>query len=141
MRILIGIFLLSAEMTAQRITYAIGIISTNSALFFDQSPMFPFLMFITKSQICRFIKHRFHAEIKPQGILKKLVYVRVSIVAWLLTFVGREAEIYRIMSFEFYNRMVVFFQCYRILIPLCKGLFTPSECLHEKLQILNLIHK
>ena len=38
MRILIGIFLLSAEMTAQRITYAIGIISTNSALFFDQSP-------------------------------------------------------------------------------------------------------
>ena len=38
MRILIGIFLLSAEMTAQRITYAIGIISTNSALFFAQSP-------------------------------------------------------------------------------------------------------
>jgi len=38
MRILIGIFLLSVEMTAQRITYAIGIISTNSALFFDQPP-------------------------------------------------------------------------------------------------------
>jgi len=38
MRILIEIFLLSAEMTAQRITYAIGIISTNSALFFNQSP-------------------------------------------------------------------------------------------------------
>ncbi|MBQ3085526.1 MAG: hypothetical protein IJC46_08780, partial [Clostridia bacterium] len=36
MRILIGIFLLSAEMTAQRITSAIGIISTNSALFFRE---------------------------------------------------------------------------------------------------------
>ena len=28
----------TAEITAQRITYAIGIISTNSALFFNQSP-------------------------------------------------------------------------------------------------------
>ena len=39
MRILFKIFLLSVEKTARRITYAVGIFSTNSVLFFDQSLM------------------------------------------------------------------------------------------------------